>query len=78
MLWDCRAGDDGGSFLTVTLEDELFPFCDEGEACFRSDGEFLVTDPSCEVTDTRGGVDCWVPALGANVGQLLGLRSRSL
>lgn len=30
------------------------------------------------MTDTRGGVDCWAPELGAKAGQLLGLGSRSL
>lgn len=40
MLWDCIAGDDGGSFFTVTLG-AFFPFCDEGDTCFFSDGEIL-------------------------------------
>lgn len=34
------AGDDGGSFLTVTLGG-LLPFCDEGDTCFFSNGEAL-------------------------------------
>lgn len=46
VLWVCMAGEDGGSFLTVTLEDTLFPFCEDGEAFFLSEGEFLEEDPS--------------------------------
>lgn len=46
MLCVCMAGEDGGSFLTVTLEDALFPFCEEGDAFFLSEGESLVANPS--------------------------------
>lgn len=38
-------GDEGGSFLTMTFG-ALPPFCDEGDICFFSEGEFLVPGPS--------------------------------
>lgn len=70
------AGEEGGSFLTMTLGGAL-PFCDAGDVCFLPAGELFEDDPSREGPEGRGGVEVdWLPAVGANVGQFLGLGSR--